>query len=230
MAKQTTKKKTDSKDDKRRVVIRGARLSFPHIYSPQERENDDGTKRENYNCSLMIPKDMDGIDKLLAQLKRAGQEAQKKAWGDDESNWPKIPDHRQFLKDGDNPDHSEREEYEGHYFINASSPTSRPPQVITNRKDSENQWIEAREGQKNAPYAGCYVNAVIEVWGQKKDPKKNIPNRLNATIEIVQFLRDGEPFAASRVDANDILSEDDVGEEGEIGDYEDDEDEDDDLV
>lgn len=227
MATKTEKK---AADDKRRVVIRGARLSFPHIYRPQERDNDDGTTRENYNCSLMIPKDMDGLDKLLAQLKKAGREARIKAWGDDESKWPKIPSHRQFLKDGDNPDHSEREEYEGHYFINASAPVARPPQVITNRRDRDNKWMEAEEGQKNAPYAGCYVNAVIEVWGQKKDPKKNIPNRLNATIEIVQFLRDGEPFAAQRVDANDILGDDDIGDEGEIGGYDDDGDEEDDSL
>ena len=95
--------KDKANDDLRRVKIRGARLSFPHLYEPQERENDDGSTRKNYNCSLMIPKDMEGLDKLLAELKKAGKAARQKAWGDDESKWPKIHSHRQFLKDGDNP-------------------------------------------------------------------------------------------------------------------------------
>ena len=230
-----------SNDDARRVVIRGARLSFPHIFEPQERENDDGTTRENFNCALMLFKDglqtprgasKPALDKLLKELKAAGKAARQKAWGDDESKWPNIPSHRSFLKDGDNPDHSEREEYEGHFFINASAPVKRPPQVLTNRKDSDGEWIEAVEGQKLAPYAGCHVTAVIEVWGQKKDTKKNIPNRINATIEIVMFRADGEPFAAQRVNANDILGDEEIGEEGDLDGYDDDDDDggDDNLV
>ena len=99
---------TDKKanEDKRRVIIRGARLSYPHLFRPQERDNDDGSTRENYNCRLLIAKDLDGIDTILKKLKIAGKAAREKAWGDDESKWPRIPSHRQFLKDGDNEDHS----------------------------------------------------------------------------------------------------------------------------
>lgn len=220
---------TKNKDDLRRVKLRGVRLSFPHLYEPQTRENDDGTTRENYNCALMIPKDHVDIDDMRKALKRAGQEARKKAWGEDESNWPRIPGHRQFFRDGDNPDHTEREEYSDHFFINASAPVSRPPQIVSNRKDKNGKWIPAEPGQANSPYAGCYVTAVIEIWGQKKDTKKNIPNRLNATIEIVQFHSDGEAFGAAPVDPNDYLDDDDVSDEGEIsgGDYGDDDDGDD---
>ena len=229
----TKRKSTDSKskagDDKRRVIIRGARLSYPHLYRPQERDNDDGTTRENYNCRLLIDKEMDGMDSLLTKLKRAGKEARKKTWGEDESKWPRIPSHQQFLKDGDNEDHSTSEENEGHYFINASSPVSRPPQVLMNRKDRDGNWIEAEEGKPGSPYAGCYVTAVIQVWAQKKDAKKNIPNRINASVEIVMFREDGEPFAAQRPDANDILGDEEIGEEGDydLDDDEDDDDEDD---
>lgn len=212
-------------DEKRRVVIRGVRLSYPHIYSPQERENDDGSTRQNYNCRLLLDKEADNMDSILKKLKIAGKEARRKAWGDDESKWPRIPSHQQFLKDGDNEDHSTSEENEGHYFINSSTPVNRPPQVLLNRKDRDGNWIEATEGHPGAPYAGCYVTAVIEVWGQKRDAKKNIPNRINATIEIVMFREDGTPFAAQRVNANDILGDEEIGEEGEIDDPDDEEDE-----
>lgn len=225
-------------DDARRVVIRGARLSFPHIFEPQERENDDGTTRKNFNCALMLNKEglytpngpsSKALDKTMKDLKAAGKAARQKTWGDDESKWPRIPSHRSFLKDGDGDD-NEREEYFGNLVINASAPVKRPPQVLTNRKDGNGEWIEAVEGQKLAPYAGCYVTAVIEVWGQRKDPKKNIPNRIAATIEIVMFRADGEPFSAQRIDANDILGDEEIGEEGEYDLDDGDEEDDDDLV
>ena len=225
---------TDKKanDDKRRVIIRGARLSYPHLFRPQERDNDDGTTRENYNCRLLIAKDLENIDAILKKLKIAGKAARQKAWGDDESKWPRIPSHRQFLKDGDNEDHSTADENLEQFFINASAPLARPPQVLTNRKDRSGSWIEAEEGKGGAPYAGCYVTAVVEVWGQKKDIKKNIPDRLNATIEIVMFREDGDPFAAQRPDADDILGDEEIGEEGDLIDEDEDggDDEEDGLI
>jgi hypothetical protein len=199
------------------IVIKDVRMSFPHLFDPQERTNDDGSVRSNYNCVFMIPKDHPQIGKIKASFKTAGNAARKRAWGDDESKWPNIPSHMICFKDGDNPDHTDRAEYAGHFFVNSSSPIDKPPSVLTNRKDSDDKWMEARPGQKGAPYAGCYVNGIIEVWAQKKDAKKNIPNRLNSSVQTVQFRRDGTPFSAQPVDPNDYLDDDDVSYEGDIG-------------
>lgn len=219
----------DKDVDKRVVVVKDARLSFPHLFTPQKRDNDDGTTRENFNCVLMVPKDGEFTASTMKGLKRAAAEAKRKAWGDDESKWPKIPASKTCVKDGDNEDHFDtpRDEYEGHYIIPCASPVDRPPRVITNRKDSKNQWIDAEPGKKGAPYAGCYVNAIIELYGQKKDPKRAMPNRINASVQTVQFRRDGEPFTAQPVDPNDLLDEDDVSYEGEIDDDDRDDDDDD---
>jgi len=203
------------------VVLKDVRLSFPHLFEPQERENDDGTKRKNYNCALLIPKDHPQVKTMLAAFKKAATAARKKAWGDDPVRWPNVPSHQVALKDGDNPDHTDRPEYEGHYFLNASAPVDRPPRVLTNRKDSNNRWIKAEQGEKGAVYAGCFVNSIIEIWGQKKDSKKNMPNRINAGVQTVQFRRDGDPFTVQPVDPNDLLDDDDVSTEGEIGDDDD---------
>ena len=40
------------------------------------------------------------------------------------------------------------------------------------------------------PYAGCYVNAIVELWGQKNQ----FGERVNANLLAVQFSKDGEPF------------------------------------
>lgn len=228
----TQKKKRDA----RTVVIRNARLSFPHIYEPQEQENDDGSTRETYNCVLMIPKeDNPQLKRVLADMKAGAREAKVRAWGDDESKWPKIPASMTCFKDGDNDDHftTPRDEYAGHYILSASSPKKNRPRVITDRKDSNDRWIEAEEGQKRAPYAGCWVNAIVELYGQKKDPKRKMPNRINASFSTIQFLRDGEAFGYQGADPDDYLTEDDVSYEGNLDDdidHGDDEGEDDDLI
>lgn len=231
MAMKPKDKSKAKETDERIVVIKDVRLSFPHLFKPQERQNDDGNTRENYNAVFMIPKDHPKIEEILRKMKRASMTAKKRAYGDDESKWPKIPQSMTCFKDGDNEDHftTPRAEYEGHYILSAASPVDRPPKIITNRKDSDNLWIEAEPGKKGAPYAGCYVNAIIEVYAQKKDSKRQMPNRINASIQTVQFRRDGEPFQQQPIDPNDLLDEDDVSYEGELGD-EDDGDDDSSLI
>lgn len=233
-----TNSKTQKKErDPRTVVVKGARLSFPHIFRPQEQESEDGTKRETYNAVLMIPKeDNPHLERTLADIKAASRAAKKKSWGESEKDWPKIPQSMTCFKDGDKEDHFQtpRDEYAGHYILNCSCPVIRPPRVITNRKGSDDKWLDAEEGRKGAPYAGCYVNGIVQLYGQKKDSKRKMPNRINASFDTIQFLRDGEPFASRGSDPDDLLDEDDVSYEGELdedgyGGHEDDDD-DDDLI
>ncbi len=48
-------------------------------------------------------------------------------------------------------------------------------------------------------YAGCYVNASIEIWAQDNQYGKAI----RATLRGVQFFRDGDAFTANNVAAAD---------------------------
>jgi hypothetical protein len=56
------------------------------------------------------------------------------------------------------------------------------------------------------------VNAVIRIWFQDNEHGQ----RINASLEAVQFLRKGEAFGATQIDVDDAFDDDDVGEEGEI--------------
>jgi hypothetical protein len=56
------------------------------------------------------------------------------------------------------------------------------------------------------PYAGCYVNASVEVWVQDNQWGK----RVNCTLRGVQFLRDGDAFgggAPASADEFDTVTE-----------------------
>jgi hypothetical protein len=60
--------------------------------------------------------------------------------------------------------------------------------------------------QDGKPYAGCYVNASIELWAQDNSFGK----RVNASLRGVQFLRDGDAFAGGGAASDDEF--DDVSE------------------
>ena len=57
------------------------------------------------------------------------------------------------------------------------------------------------------PYAGCYVNAVVDIWAQAGD----YPG-IRASLNVVQFYADGEPFAGSAPNVDDLPDIEDTGE------------------
>lgn len=197
------------------VLLRNVRLSFPALFQPQERESDDGTMRKIFKANFLIPKKGDQFNNVAA-IKVASDQAKTKKWGSDQKTWPKLKPEKLCLRDGDLEDW---DGFAGNYYLSASSPVDRKPQVITNRKDAEGKWVKAEPGNERCPYAGCYVNALVRLWAQDD---KEYGKRINASVEIVQFLRDGEAFGAGPVDANEKFTDDMVGSDGDLGDSGDD--------
>ena len=76
-------------------------------------------------------------------------------------------------------------------FVVVASNTVRP--VVVNGKREP-----VMEGDKNAPYSGCYVNATVSLWTQNNKFGK----RVNANLRGIQFLRDGPAFGVAPVDAD----------------------------
>jgi hypothetical protein len=85
-------------------------------------------------------------------------------------------------------------------FINARS--DKRPGVV-------NRDMTPLTKDDNKPYAGCYVNATVRIWGQDNQYGK----RINAALRAVQFVKDGKPFGEGNIDVNKEftpLPEDDV--------------------
>ena len=84
--------------------------------------------------------------------------------------------------------------YEGHVYVSASN--KRKVQV----KDRDLSPLEEEDGK---PYAGCYVNVVLTFWFQKAGQTQDgdpLSNAIWCSLEVVQFLRDGDAFGATEVD------------------------------
>lgn len=202
--------KSDAKEVVGEVLLKNVRLSFAALFTPQEQENEDGTIRQSFKANFLIPKAGEPNNNV-AKIKAAANEAKAKKWGTDPKDWPKLKPEKVCLRDGDLEDW---DGYADHFYLSTNSKVDRKPQVITNRKDKDGKWIKAEPGHERTPYSGCFVNALVRLWAM--DDKK-YGKRLNCSIEVVQFLRDGEAFGAAPVDVNDKFSDDMVGDEAELG-------------
>jgi hypothetical protein len=106
----------------------------------------------------------------------------------------KIGDDKKCLKDGDDFEYAG---YAGNMSLKASS--NKRPLVIDRDKSNLTE-------EDNRIYAGCRVNAIVELWAQNNTYGK----RINANLLAVQFYKDDEPFAdGEKASINDFDAFDD---------------------
>lgn len=151
------------------------RLAFPALF---EAKTVNGEGEPAFSAVFLIPKD----DPQITSIKAAIVEVAKEKWG------AKADDHLAKMVAGDktalhNGDlKSEYDGFQGMFYISARNKTR--PTVIDRDKSPLNQ-VDGK------PYAGCYVNASLELWAQDNKYGK----RINASLRGVQFFKDGDAFA-----------------------------------
>lgn len=151
-----------------KIMLPNVRLSFPSLF---HKAVFDG-KETKFEATFLINKDeqADKVKEVKAAIDAAIKEALKGA---------KLPADKLCMKDGDGIEYAG---YAGHMSLKASS-QKRP--IVLNRDKTP------LTEDDNKLYAGCYVNAIIELWAQNNQFGK----RINANLLGVQFFKDGEPFA-----------------------------------
>jgi len=152
----------------KKIKISNARISFPSLFRKAV-FNGEETK---YEATFLIDK-KESAEKI-AEINGAIKELIK-----DQFKGAKIPSDKLCVKDGDTIEYAG---YAGNVSVKASS-NSRP--LVLDRDKSP------LAEDDNRIYAGCRVNAVIELWAQNN----NYGKRINANLLGVQFLKDDEPFA-----------------------------------
>lgn len=207
------------------LKLNNVRLSFFHGFEPQANRNKDGViERYSYNTAILIPKG----DPLEAAIKKAMGEVKRAAWGDSP---PRLGPDKLCLRDGE-PEDEEGvraalyDGYAGMLYLAANSPVSietyeaikagtkkRPVSIIGPRKGADGKFRQLNESDEFAPYSGCYVNAIVQIYAYKGDPAKNLPARINASLEAVQFKAAGEAFGRRSVDVDSAFDEEDVEDE-----------------
>lgn len=175
-----------------RIMLRNVRLAFPSLFEPSTFGDGDPA----YQATFIIA----GDDPQIATINKVIESVAKEKWGAKaDANLKALrTSGKVALKNGD--EKSQYDGFEGNWFIAPRAKTR--PTVV----DGQRQPLNERDGRI---YAGCYVNASIEIWAQDNAYGK----RVNATLRGVQFVRDGEAFGGGRpaqVDEFDELEADEL--------------------
>lgn len=170
-----------------KLTLKNVRLSFPHLFQ-KAAFNGNETK---FEATFLLNK-----ESQVEQIKALKQAIADKLKND--LKGAKLAADKICLRDGEDVSY---DGYAGHMSIKASN-AKRP--VIVDRDKSP------LTEDDNRIYAGCYVNAIIELWAQDNQYGK----RINANLLGVQFAKDGDPFGdgAVSVSADDFEAIDDEGE------------------
>lgn len=191
------------------LLLQNVRLSFPAIARMSRDKNDDGTYTEQYKGTAMLPKKSHGEAKdalkgLINELISA--------------NEAKVPQDKWCLKNGDD---TEREEYQGHWIVNASDKAVRP---IARDKSGERILVEADCEDRDEVneklneiertfFAGAIVDMLIRPWffgGKVKGKEKTFPKRVSAGFSAIKFVKDdGTRFAKGEIDDESVWGKDD---------------------
>jgi hypothetical protein len=163
-----------------KVQLNDVRLSFAQALFEAQQVQGQGEKK--FSASFLFPPN----HPCVAAIKDAMKKVATEKWGAKAGEVfaaLKAGD-KLCLHDGDSK--PQYEGYKGNLFLNASNKIR--PLVIDGNKSP----LDASSGK---PYSGCYVNAVIELWPQAN----KFGQRINASLQGVQFLRDGQRLSGGGV-------------------------------
>lgn len=182
-----------------KVKLQNVRLSFPDLFEPVQYEGQGPFK---YRAAFI----MEPNSESHKSIKTGVNEVAKEAWPKD---WEKVlanandDSKTRFIVDGDKKSY---DGYAGMVVINSTRDQSKGRPLVLDR---DKQPLTQTDGK---PYAGCYVNATVELWAQNNKFGKCI----RAQLLAVQFAKDGDAFGGGSVGSPDEFE--DLSDTGEADD------------
>jgi hypothetical protein len=175
-----------------KVKLKKVRLSFPDLFEPVQYE---GKGPFKYRASLLLEPKSENHKELLKAMK----EVAKEEWAEkaDQVLENANDDSKlRFIVDGNKKNY---DGYAGMLAVTATRDKDKKRPMILHKnpwkKDDSGEKVPNRIEQTDdveVPYAGCYVNAVIDLWAQNNKHGKTI----RAQLVSVQFHDDGDAFGA----------------------------------
>lgn len=180
------------------IILPNVRLSFPSLWKPTS--FGPGGK-EYFKASFLLDPSVAEHAAKLAELKAIIKDLTAKAF-----DGQALPPERVCVQNGSN------KKYDGYANMVVLSATNTVRPVVMTRSKAP-----AVEGEPQAPYAGCYVNAGVTLWTQDNQYGK----RINANLRAVQFVRDGAAFGSGPLAVDDEFDAlpDEEGEKAEVADW-----------
>jgi len=166
------------------IKLKHVPVSFVKVFKAEafrgaKRGPSEDSGQKSYSINALISKTTEAGKDLYDKVQDLIDDAMDAEWG---SNKPRLKPDKFCLKDGDD---EEYEGYKDHWYISARSSTR--PKVI----DADGKTPLAEEDGR--PYSGSVCNVWIRIWVQDNEYGK----RVNASLEAVQFVKDGPRFAGA---------------------------------
>jgi len=171
-----------------KLKLKNVRLSFADLYTAVSKFDGD----PKFSAMFIIDKSTDEGKDNLTRFKSVVRDLEKEKLGGKELPIDKLP-----IQDGND------KEYSGWADMIIMSSANKKRPVIVGRKRQP-----VAEGDQDAPYSGCFVNAIVDVWAMDNQ----YGQRIICSLEAIQFAKDGEAFVASNVSVEDDFDELDVEE------------------
>ena len=164
-----------------RFTLTNVRLSFPHVFEKAEYDG----KPTKFEATLLIPKDDEAQLELIRSHAKA---ALKEKFGTPDKIPKGITKGVRFcLRDGDDV------EYDGYSgCMSFKAANGNRPRTMDRKK-------EPIGPESGLLYAGCYVDAIVEIWVQNN----KYGSRINANLMALRHREDGEAFGAGGI-PNDV--------------------------
>ncbi len=172
------------------VTLKGVRLSFPDLFTATEYQGDGKFK---FRATFLFAPG----SQADAAVKAAVEAVAKEKWPKDSAKKlaaVNADPRARCYGDGNTKDY---DGYEGMLYLAANRDPANGRPGTYNRDRSP---IAESDGTL---YAGCYVNAIVEIWAQDNGYGKGI----RATLIGVQFVRDGDAFSKATKPKGDMFDE-----------------------
>jgi hypothetical protein len=167
-----------------KVLLKSVRLSFPDLWEPKQYE---GSGPFKYRASFLFEPNSENHKNLLtAQKEVAAEEWKDKAAKvlEAASDDSKL----RFIVDGNKKDY---DGYKGMLVISATRDQAKGrPQVYNKKPKNADGTFNLVTETDGIVYAGCYVNATVELWPQNN----RFGRTIRAQLLAVQFVKDGDAF------------------------------------
>ena len=193
-----------------KVHLKNVRIAFPKLFEP-----DTVAGSQNYRRGALFIIDGNDEEQLKA-VRNAIAAAAAEKWPDPKKRAAIMGmlERKDYLCLHDGADKAVKYEgFEGNYYVSANSKGGKTPDAAgaVTVIDQFRNPLTAASGK---PYAGCYVNAIIDVYAQDN----SFGQRVNASLKGVQFWRDGDAFGGGAPAEPDEFEEAEPTESGDGGD------------
>jgi hypothetical protein len=174
------------------LKLEKVRCTFPKLFKAEPFAGDAASKPA-FSIGALFPPEHPAYKQGLKAIETVGREKWKEKW----PAFKKSIESKDALCLHNGDAKADLEGYAGNWFVSARAYTR--PLVI----DRDRSPLTEADGK---PYAGCYVNLLVDIYAQDSQYGK----RINAGLKGVQFYKDGDAFgggAPADPDAFDDVSD-----------------------